>query len=367
MKYIRRILAFLVCAAMMVVAAINCHKSILGHEIMKGGEESLLNDSIMSYNEEGLVVVNTTSLSDMKGFGGKIPLEIKIDGEGKVVSIDYILPNAETPDFLNRTRVLFDSWVGKPAAEAYSAKVDAISGATMSSNAIKANVEAGLAYYAENKGLLDDLKKDNADMGQEYPASNYKLWLALAITLLAAILPLFIKNRIYHIVQLILDVVVLGFWCGKFISYSVMVNYLSSGTGILIGLVPIVMMAVAFIYPIFGRKQHYCNHICPLGAIQQLAGYCCPKKIRMPVKTVKGLNTFRECLWAVLMCFLWMPILIEWMDYELFAAFIVESASWIILACTGLVVVLSFFIPRPYCNYICPTGTLMKMQERMFE
>lgn len=355
MKYAMRILGLLVCLGMMTAAAVNCHKSLVGRELKEGAEETP--DSVMSV-QQGLVEINTTSLCDLKGFGGRVPLMITIDDQGVIKSVD-LLPNAESKDFLVRTDGIRESFVGKRAEDAVGMKVDAVSGATMSSDAIKANVEAGLKYYLEKRDRLPSIGDDMPEDG----GPGYKLWLALAVTLVGAIIPLLIRNKTVHIVILLLDVGVLGFWCGQFISYAQMVSYLASGAGIWTGLVPFVMMAVAFLYPIFGRKQHYCNHICPLGAIQQLAGYCTKKKVKMKPGLIKGLRLFREILWAVLSFFLWLPFVTEWMDYELFGAFVVRSASWIILVAAGAVVLISTVVPRPYCNYVCPTGTLMKTEE----
>lgn len=358
MRIIARIFAFLVVAAMMVGAALNCHKSLLGKEIKATGEEE--RDTVMTAMQ-GMVEINTATLSDKKGFGGKVPLTIDIDDAGTIRDIK-LQRNAETKDFLDRTQVIIDSYIGRNVEEALAMHVDAVSGATMSSDAIKANVEAGLHYYLKKRDTIVTTPAE----GPVQPGGGMKVWLPLILALTAAIMPLFVKDRTVHVVILAFDVIVLGFWCGQFISYALIVNYLSSGVGLATGIVPLIMLFVAFIYPVFGRKQHYCNYICPLGAAQQLAGMCSRRKLRMKPGLIKGLRIFRNLLWAALTFLLWMPVLTEWMDYELFGAFVVESASWIILAAAGAVVVLSVVIPRPYCNYICPTGTLMKMEEEMF-
>lgn len=355
MRIIARIFAFLVVAAMMTGAAVNCHRSLLGKEIKASGEDE--KDTVMIATQ-GMVEINTASLCDKKGFGGKVPLTIDIDDTGTIRDIK-LQRNAETKDFLDRTQVIIDSYIGQNAEEAASKQVDAVSGATMSSDAIKANVEAGLRYYLKKR---DTIVYAAPDQPVE-EGGGARVWLPLLVALTAAIVPLFVKDRTVHVVILALDVIVLGFWCGQFISYAVMVNYLSSGVAWATGIVPLIMLFVAFIYPIFGRKQHYCNYICPLGALQQLAGMCSRKKVKMSPSLIRGLQIFRNVLWAVLTFFLWLPVATEWMDYELFGAFVVESASWIILTAAAVVVVISVVIPRPYCNYICPTGTLMKAEE----
>jgi polyferredoxin len=53
----------------------------------------------------------------------------------------------------------------------------------------------------------------------------------------------------------------------------------------------------------------------------------------------------------------------EWMDYELFSAFIFQSAATVVIVLAIVFVVLSVFVTRPYCRFVCPTGTLFKLAE----
>lgn len=361
MNILQRSLSFIVCLMMMIGAAINCNKTIFGKDLTVSsnltGEEPQTYSAITSDNA-GNIIINTSSLTDMTGFSGKTPLEIRVSPNGVIDDIRP-LDNTETPGFFNRASVILDNWKGKDVDEAVSLDVDAVTGATMSSDALIGNMNAGLQLYVQEIEHLKAADEGNAN----FP---WKLWVALGVTLAACVLPLFIKNKTYHIVQLCLNVIVLGFWCGQFISYGLMVNWLSSGLAMWKGLIPVLMLTAAFIYPVFGKRQHYCSHICPLGSIQQLAGLCCKHKVKLPGAVVKFLEWFRRILWAVLMFCLWIPVITEWMDYELFSAFLVESASPLILICGGIVVILSLFISRPYCRFICPTGTLIKIEENIF-
>ena len=51
----------------------------------------------------------------------------------------------------------------------------------------------------------------------------------------------------------------------------------------------------------------------------------------------------------------------QWMNYELFVAFVFNSAPWIIPLVTIVFVLLSFFVPRPYCRFVCPMGSPFKL------
>ena len=91
------------------------------------------------------LVVNTTDLcEDVVGYNGPTPLKITI--VDNVVASVEALPNDETPRFFDLVRAggLLDAVVGKTPAEAAEMPLDAVSGATFSSNAVIANLRAGL-------------------------------------------------------------------------------------------------------------------------------------------------------------------------------------------------------------------------------
>lgn len=101
--------------------------------------------------ENGMYVVNTTAIGKkINGNAGNTPLKIYIKGE-KIEKIEALV-NQETPSFFAPVKKqLLNKWNGKTVKEAAKMKVDAISGATLSSNAVIKNVQLGLEYYQKNK------------------------------------------------------------------------------------------------------------------------------------------------------------------------------------------------------------------------
>ena len=339
---------------MLIAASITVNKAVFNHNIgenLSSEVKSNGTEDTETVSSDSIVIIHTAELpKTIDGYAGPVPLDIYIN-DGKISDIKA-LPNAETPSFFERASVILETWIGKTPEQALEMRVDGVSGATYSSIAIINNVNVGLAYY----------------QGTSNRSTNntpWKIWVALAVTLAACILPLFVKNKIYHNVQLTANVVVLGFWCGQFLDYSLILKYLSGGFALPVGLIAITMLIAAFIYPLFGHPQYYCTHICPLGAAQQLAGEICGYNIHLSAKVLKGLDWFRKILWAVLMLSLWTDCLTEWMDMELFQAFMFESASWWIIGATCLFLILSIVVTRPYCRFVCPTGSLFKRAENI--
>lgn len=84
---------------------------------------------------------------DISGFAGTIPLEIYVV-EGKINYIS-ILPNQETPGFMRKVTNsgLLEKFYGLTPKEAVTLDIDAVSGATYSSNAIIKSVKRRMEIY----------------------------------------------------------------------------------------------------------------------------------------------------------------------------------------------------------------------------
>ncbi|MDE7080471.1 MAG: 4Fe-4S binding protein [Muribaculaceae bacterium] len=355
----KRILSLFLCVLMMIAAALTVNHSIFRHtphSAQAQAEQSVsVTADTVSHLEDGTLVIHTSSLTDRQGYAGPVPLDIYVkDG---VVTDVKALPNAETPGFFKRAESMLEQWKGKTVAEAAAMKVDGVTGATYSSDAIRTNVEAGLQYVLSSSDILAA-----PDSHGEVPL---KLWIALAVTLVACIVPLFVRNKVYHTVQLVANVAVLGFWAGQFLDYRLMLNYLSGGIPLPMALTTLVMLVAAFVYPLFGRPQHYCSHICPFGSAQQLVASVCRYKIRLSPSVLRALDWARRILWAVLMLLLWADVWVEWMDIELFQAFIPASAPVGIIIAAAAFVALSAVVSRPYCRFVCPTGSLFRRAENL--
>lgn len=355
MKKVEQIILLLTCFLVIAVAAVQRDGKIFGHELKTCSDTAKTQTvSPMTTLADGTQVINTTEIGkDVSGYGGRVPLEIYLK-DGKVVRVKA-LKNSETPDFFQVASSLLTRWNGKTIDEAISMKVDGVSGATFSSRGIIGNMKAGLQYADKNAAKTSVF--DKMDL-------SAKSIIGLVVVLMGAIFPLFYHNKHYRAIQLCLNVVVLGLWCGSFLSWSLFVNFMSNGINIWVSLIPIVMLITAFVYPLFGKKNYYCTNICPFGSLQDLAGKANKRnKWKLSQNTVKRLGYFRQLLFAVLMLLMLTGVYFDWMNYELFTAFVVKSASVVVIALAAVIVILAVFIPRPYCRFVCPTGTLFKLSQ----
>ena len=380
---IQQVCSLLMCLLLLSSLAIVKQGGWMGHELMPKVETSETpktsnvsktsevskktgNDTLRTL-ADGSIVINTTALaSDISGYGGKVPLEITIN-KGKIVRVKA-LDNAETKDFFDQASALLTKWNGKTIDEAMGMKVDAVSGATFSSKAIIGNMQRGL-QYAQKQEIMASANDVGGSLGGSGSSTlgsfdmSAKNIIGLIVVLMSAILPLFIKNKKYHLCQLVLNVVVLGFWCGAFLSYASLRGYMAHGINVLAFLVPCIMLVTAFVYPLFGKKTYYCTHVCPFGSLQQVAGKCLKYKVKLSQNNLRRLDLFRQVLWALLMICIWGGVWSDWTDYEPFSAFIFQSASWIVIVLAAVFVLLSLVLTRPYCRFVCPMGTLLRLSQ----
>ncbi len=93
----------------------------------------------------GTVLLSSPYSDDINGFNGPTPLQIALDDNGKILEV-RVLSNNETPNFLKRVvdAGFLESWNGLTAKEALNKEVDAVSGATYSSNGIQRSLKARL-------------------------------------------------------------------------------------------------------------------------------------------------------------------------------------------------------------------------------
>ena len=99
-------------------------------------------------NKLGTVLYSSPYSDEVKGFNGPTPLLIALNAEGRIKNI-VLLENQETPKFAKHVEDggLYEAWNGLTAEEALGKEVDAISGATYTSNGVKNSLKARLEAY----------------------------------------------------------------------------------------------------------------------------------------------------------------------------------------------------------------------------
>ena len=319
----------------------------------KTGSECVFNVSDASGKMLGRVLYAKPDETSVAGFGGNLRVVTGISPDGKIVGTE-LGENYESYGFIERVREtgFFKKWNGLSIEEAAKADVDTISGATMSTRAIKSMVALNLSKYSGG-----EFQKNQAD--------TEPLWLeivvfvVLAYSLFAFFFPQ--KTSKFRILHLIALAAVLGFIGGSALSFESFKNWLVSGN---IVLIPAVILASALIIPIISGRNFYCNFLCPFGAMQELLGRIpLPKKNFSP-KFMKGVSIFKAVLLAVIYILMIFKVVTDLTVIEPFSAFKFNAAAVPSLVIAALFLTVSLFVNRPWCRLFCPTGTLINMFAR---
>jgi NosR/NirI family nitrous oxide reductase transcriptional regulator len=121
---------------------------------------------------------------------------------------------------------------------------------------------------------------------------------------------------------------------------------------------------IFFIVPLlftlfFGRT--FCAGVCPLGAIQDIF-LLKPVKIPNTTNRILGLLPYAYLAFAILFAATGADFII--CRYDPFVGFFRFSGNFPILMLGAGLLVLSIFVGRPYCRFLCPYGVILKFISR---
>lgn len=301
----------------------------------------------------GRVLYSLPDCEEYKGYAGPIQLLIGIDLEEKIKGVK-ILDSLETPSFLNRItkQGLLEKWNGLTASEAINLEVDAVTRATMSSSCIINSVRKKLSISLK-------LSMEQAKLKIKELYNELLAWFFLVLAV-GAYIP---KSPIakYRKSLLVLSIIIPGFFLCRFISLGLLKSWAIEGIPYPSNFFMVFLVSIAIFFPMFLGRGFYCVWYCPYGAAQELCGHLCKKKLNISGKKARFLSKARTVFLAIiLVLILWGPK-INLYQFEPFSAFSYELASTIAISIALVFLVLSIVIPKPWCNYFCPTGCFIEL------
>jgi len=377
MKLLNHILSLLLVVVLLMVVAVRRDQSLLGFKL-SGDTQSAQNTETKI--ESGVLKKMGLYQNDLKeispyiwkvkngeviygsfpygkeiiGYSGPTPIYI-VEKGGRIEQV-LAGANSESNEFFNTLydKHFFEKWRGMTLDEAATAQVDAVSGATYSSTAVIKTVRATVSNVAK-------LNLNQTVQTSPLTTKNVVAVIFLLIGLFVAFLR---REKFWRMLQLVLNVVILGLWCGCFLSVSLFVNWLSHGLHSLQALVAFVMLLMAVIIPLVTKKKnYYCFYICPFGSAQELMGFLGFPKWNIPVQCMRFLVYTRRLILLVLLGLMWIGVAFELMNDEAFSVFLFDKAETEVLVLAGTFLFLSLFINRPYCRFVCPTGQLLSWSQ----
>jgi len=99
---------------------------------------------------DGTYIVNTAEIgAQIRGFKGATPVRIYIK-KNRIQQVEA-LPNQETPQYMDRAKAVLKHYKGAKLQKAKTQQVDAVTGATYTSSALKENVRIGVEYFLKHQ------------------------------------------------------------------------------------------------------------------------------------------------------------------------------------------------------------------------
>lgn len=304
----------------------------------------------------GSVLLSSPYSDGVKGYAGPTPLLIALDKEGKIMQV-RILANRETPGFLKSVTNagFFESWNGLSVDEALQKDVDAVSGATYSSRGIQNSLKARLAVVSRQSVA------ETTDNSALWP--NLCILLVVVMALVCFFIPQ--KTKTLRLITLLLSILILGFWRDAMMSLYLFYGWLTNGLSLATEWVLVLVALLAVMLPLFTGKAFYCTYLCPMGALQEMVGKACKKKVKMSNKLVTVLLIVRKLYLLVILVLLALGIITNLVFFEPFSVFSVRSLTVFSVVFAVIILAASLFINRAWCRFLCPTGLLFDLVRRI--
>lgn len=302
---------------------------------------------------QGEILSTDPIANDIAGFNNAVPVLIYIDNS-KIIKGIQLLKNTESPRYIRRIRSkgFFNRWNGMSIKEAATANVDCVSGASMTTGAIKDGVKLKLNDY---------LKKSSIGESQYNLISilAYALSLLLLIFAMVSMFNTKIAKK-YRILLLISSIAILGIWQGNFLSLALMFGWMIQGIPVLAKLLVLIVLSLAILLPLLFNKSFYCTYLCPYGCAQELVGKIKVKKIKIPSSISKKLKIFRLIFFYIILlteiASIYYSFEFDVSIIEPFSIFKIQAAPISVIIIGSFFLIFSIFSPRFWCRYICPLG-----------
>lgn len=294
------------------------------------------------------------------GYQSDITMATLVGMDGTVLDA-RAYAQGETPSYFRKLiggSFFKDNFVGDPISEGFSINenVDAISHATISSNASTKAVEEGVAYVGEHY-LNTDVERHDNQIGVGYldVLVFAMLILALATTILS-------KNKVLVWICRVYSIVVMGFIAAQFITLTVLIALFSLDWPSIIDYLRWYLLVFGVLALVLATgKNVYCQRICPFGALEEVVfafGGTIGKKPLNP-RVGKILRWGPGLLLFASLALSFGFHSLDFASYEPFSLIFGQVGVGIQWALLPLVLLGALFSRRIYCNFACPVGYVL--------
>ena len=292
----------------------------------------------------------------VKGYNGEIDALVGLAPDGRIVQV-RVLSHRETPYYFamldgERFPTKFE---GRTPDEA--AGLDAISGATVSSEALRNDVVLGAAAVARQAWGIEPSAKVKALGGLPIKRRDLALAAGIVALTLAAHLGRR-KARWLRVPAWVASVAVVGIWLNVPVSIGDLLRVVALDPPRVPALVILIAFAVATT-PFLGRI--YCGYACPFGALQEAIHRVPTRKWRATGAVALALADLRYLLVVALAALVLLRGWRAFGSFEPYATLFSLSGGALVWLYAGLALTGSAFVKRFWCRFLCPTGACLEV------
>jgi hypothetical protein len=237
------------------------------------------------------------------------------------------------------------------ALDLEAAQVEGVSGATMTSQA----VARGLVRAA---GVLST---SPAPVRRSFSFAARDAGTVSVVAL--AVLMSFTRLRGYRGLRIAFQLLLVGYLGllnGDLLSQALLVGWARSGVPWHLAPGLVLLTAAALVLPVVTRRQVYCHHVCPFGALQQLTRNRLPWRWRLSPRATQGLRALPGLLLLLVVLAAMLHVPLNLAGIEPFDAFVFWVAGTATLAVAAVGLLASLVVPMAYCRFGCPTGGMLE-------
>ena len=294
-------------------------------------------------------------IAQAMGYGGPVTVAVAVDTRGTIIGLG-VVDHKDSPTYFEQVlrSDLLKNVLGKTYQDplALSRDVDAVTGATLSSNAIVVSAHQAVKEIASHQLGLE--VPDAADPELDFGLSETILMALFAMGIVAR-LKGFRFTRILRWASLLTGLVFIGFVYNNPLTIA-MINRMLLGfwPDLHTHLYPYLLVGGVMLLFLIEGKNSYCGWFCPFGAAQECLGKISRAKHRK-FEHFRGVLKWLQrgaALVAIIGALLLRDPALT--SYEVFGTLFQMWGSAFQFSIIALVFLLSLYTIRPWCNYLCP-------------
>lgn len=310
-----------------------------------------------SSNQPSLYAVSSFECAPhIQGYAGPLSMVILLEESGALRDF-RIIRSKETPAYLEMLVPWRDRLLGRPLFREDALKdVDAVSGATLTSEAVLRTLEETARVFA---GAA--LAKDWSGSAARTRTVDHRTLLLALFAAAAVVLRRRPSPRLRRL-WLLAVVLVFGVWLNVQYSLSHVFTLVSGawpspGLGIAFA----VAIGIPILVALLGNL--YCGYLCPFGALQELAAWLRPARARISpdLTAFRYARALKFLVLAVALAVFATSLDPALASFDPLVTLFGESPAPSVLGLGALLLFASVFYDRFWCRCLCPAGAFLSL------